>query len=481
MRFKKRYAALGLLGLLLATLVFFIYGPDLKKVNVVATKDRVQQMGVSVFHIPIEIDINSFEGEINHHLDSLGWIYEEKDLRINNELSISYKVKKREEFKLTTDSSNIHIHLPLHIKIDGKVKAPIAIPINVKEEMFADVNVNSIVKLEQKANWDVATTIKTSYEIIRAPEARILGKTISFRKQLEESLAKALPTINKMLEDQLKNNVQTQSVVNRVWQMISRPMALSNDPVNVWANLNPGRPNITQPENTNSGVLASTIGFKSTLKLQVGGDTSKTEIKDLPGARIVDSVEAGYSTLNFPLMVDIDSFMDFLNNEVGEQTIQIPKRTKPLILKNFSAEPDGEYVNVIMDYISGSLNGKLHVMGRPVFNKAEEKIVFRNLRFNSESNKRLTDKLLRAVEGKTGLLNKVKEKLYYDIKPQKEKLIFDISNSLRSRPLGKYAMLKGYINDITVHDVYINDNFIVLPTTVTANIKCVVSGNNKER
>ena len=101
---------LGFFALVLIT--FFVTrqcsGPN---GNLSQGKQKQYEQETSTLVLPVVIDIASFESMFNQQLDQKEWFYEQNNIKVNRNLSISFKVKKEGAAQLYPQDNQINLQM----------------------------------------------------------------------------------------------------------------------------------------------------------------------------------------------------------------------------------------------------------------------------------------------------------------------------------------------------------------------------------
>ncbi len=435
-------------------------------------KDEVTTYEIkpSALRLGLEIDITSFEPMLNSNLETLGWMYQEDNVEVNNELVLGYRVKKEGQAMLYPQEGKLHLDLPLLIEIKAKARAPLAVPVTKKYDMTSRLQLHSVIDVDYEPDWSLKTTIETDYTILEAPEISVLGQPIRFEKQLKSSLDEALPMINKQIEEQITSLIDTRGIAENIWDTFRVPYHITNEPFTMWASLFPKKAEATAIKPIGPGIVGTHFQVSSTASVYLGNEPIPECRDELPQVTKIKKTDNDYSLVNIPLFLELAAMEAYLNEYYSQVEIQIPRRKAPIQLSNFKVEKAGNKLKLNTDFTSGKISGQLVLKGVPKYNNNTETIYVDQLQLSSESNNFVVDELVKLLKDNKDL----KESLQYEITNDISQLTFDLTNLIKSYTIGEYTKMDGYIDKISINDILLQDDYIVLDAAVKGQLKCIV-------
>jgi len=471
MQLKKRFVFLPVL--LLGVLVFLFKNQlfsTQENNSVVEVLDTPFEPKASSLNVGLQIDVSSFESMLDRQMDARGWMYQEENVEVNNDLMLSFRVKKEGNAYLYPQMGKLALDLPLLIEIKAKARAPIAIPITKTYDMTSRLSLHSEIDVDYESDWSLSTKPETTYKIQESPEISILGKKVNFEKQLKQSLDEAIPMINSQIEEQIKSVINTRGIAESIWDTFRVPYNISSEPFAMWATLYPQEATATPIKPAGPGEVGTTINISSQANVFLGKEPIADCMDELPAVSRISKAKSKYSEVHVPLFLEIDSMVSYINRSYDYFQVPIPKRKEPVQLSNFRAQREAGKLRLEAEFKSANITGTLTLKGIPKYDSATESIFIDNLEVSSNSNNILVDQLVKTLKKN----KKLKEALRYRITDDISKLTFDLTNQIKAYEFGDYARLDGYIEKITINDLLLQENYIVLDTSVKGQLKCLV-------
>ena len=424
--------------------------------------------------IPLQLDIASFEKTFNSQMDEMGWFLEEADMDINRNLSIAYRVKKSGRAQLYPENGSIKIEIPLFIDIRPQISSSLSLGFGRDLQLQSRVNLRSDVAVDIDKNWELISDATTEIEVVESPELNVAGFRIQFGEQLKNNLALSADEINQQVEDQVKEAINTKEIVQAIWQELQTPYEISGEHFQAWATVQPLQATISDLLPHQPGVMSTVIELPSLISIETGGKPSFNGNQKLPQANRKQESSKNNSLFLFPLKIPFETFLSYLNSL---ENIPFEIQNRQIVLSNFVAENEEGNLIVTADFETGDTNGRLSLVGVPVFDQEEQSIQINLKEIKSESNNKVIDRLVNSMQKSRSIRKKIENNLEYQLKDDLATLNFTITKQLKNTRFNEYAELDGYLDHITIRNIYVGEDHLLLDTEIEAQTVCVVQAN----
>lgn len=469
----KKFFRSAIIFALLAIILFVLAKECINHKNLSFLNDEEYVQDTSRLVIPVQIDIVSFENEFNRQMEDPVWFYEENDIKINRQISLSYRVRKDGKAQLYPQNEKIFLKLPLFIDIKPKINSSYSLGLGRNMNLQSKVELSSEIETSIQEDWQLFADAETDFEVLESPELNVLGIEIQFEKELINSLEMALDEINQQIEEQISKAVDTRKIVELIWTELEEPYEFTEKPFEAWASFRPMSINVTSLKPSKPGVMETTFEVLSMLDIETR--KKNHDIGKIPKAILIERVENRSSVLHFPLSINIETFVNYLNEQ---DSFKIPiQENRELELSHFSAENDLGGLKINADFQSGEMKGKLEILGRPAIDAKNQRIYLENINIRSKSNKKMFDKLFRSAQRSNSVRNMLEKHISYSVEQDLANLTFTITNQIKKTKFNDYVRMSGYLNHIRLNDVFLDNDSIILDTEIEAGFVCEVKGN----
>lgn len=467
---KKRYIFL----LILLGVISFILVRELNhKPSYIEYEEYKQD--TSTLIIPIQIDIPSFEPTFNQSMEKQGWFYEQKNIQVNKQLSLSFRVKKEGHAQLYPANDAINLQLPLAIEIFPKLKGPLSLGIARNMQLESKVLLTSALTIDISEDWKLLTNASTSFEIQQAPELNVLGFAFDFEKQLKQNLEEGLKEINQQIEQQVAEAINTEDIVAALWKEIKEPYKLDHDIFQAYLNIHPVAVYTSDLKPAGPGIIQTTFKIHSLLNVHTKAITLQQ--KSLPKASRISSINDDYTVLFLPLFADYHTLSDLLNQQENGYTIPINSSIS-LHTNHFEMSRIKNNIQIKADFTStNQVKGEIIMNGQIAFDPTQQMFAIKNVSLAAKSNNKMVDGIVNNVQKSKSFKAMLENKLQFSMQEQLSSLIFQSSELLNEFKINDYTQLKGYFDYIKISSIHLQEEGILLATESKLSTTCMVKAN----
>jgi len=444
-------------------LMFFLFATSCKTSKIMPPEERYDtrfEEKKSLINIPVRINMLELEKSLNRQLS--GVIYEDNDINDGDDMMV--KAEKRSDIKLSVNGRQINYRTPLNlwIKYDlglTTVEATGALALNFK------------TSFDIRNDWTVETqTDIEGYEWLEKPKLRVIGMNLPIGFIADMILKNSKSKLTKSIDKLTKDNLDLRKMVEDAWKRFFDPVLVAPE-YNTWLTLNPESIGMT-PLTTINNELVSTIVVESMPKVKIGDRPEVGSPKSLPPLRYVDKAQEDF-------VIHIKADVSFREAEriaqtalVGETFTQGRRAVK---IEDVKLYGQGNNL-VVTTKLSGSYEGNVYLIGKPVFNLKTNKIDLDNLDFSLETKSFLVKSGAWIL--KSTLRKKLQENLDflldYNLKGIQEKL----QQQLTHFSLTSGAYLTGQLQVLNIENVYLTQDAIIVDLGLQGRVNVVVNGLN---
>lgn len=411
------------------------------------------RMEPSYISIPLEVKLTSIEKLLNDNLKGL--IYEDDDLSDN----IAVKAWKKEDFKLALNDNVLSYRIPLKLWVKAGYKvSKFGLSVSDYKEMNAEIALKFKSTITLQPDWTVSTqTVSDGYEWLSAPVVKVGLVEIPVTMIADLLLKANQKTINKQIDQGIKDNLDTRKYMAEAWKMLQKPFKI-NDEYEVWLKVTPQEIQST-PLKGSAGILRQQLAIKSIAEATVGKEPVSTNPVPLGKLEIKSKLPEGFLvnlSVDLPYTKANALAKTYLNNKAFQQG----KYT--LLIKDADIYGNNDRMIVHL-VVAGSLKGDLYLTAVPVYNDEKQSIQVTEVDFDVKT---------RNVLAKSGswllksyLLKLIQQNLEFPLAEQLEASRKMLQDNLKEIPLVGNIYLDGKLETLRLGSVQLH------PEGITSLVK----------
>lgn len=391
----------------------------------------------SVVNIPVRIDVYDLESTVNQQL--AGIVYEDKDFNDGDNMTI--KATKRDRITIAIDSQMIKYRVPLSLNI----KYDIGIS---KVEATGDIALNFQTNFNIRSNWSLQTnTTVDGYDWLQKPRMRMAGVSLPIGFIADIVLKNSKQTLAKAIDEQVKEQLQLESIVGDAWKKMFDPILVSPQ-YNTWLTVNPQSISMT-PLKLDNNQITSTIVVESQPTIRIGAQPATSKATSLPNFKF-----AGAAPDDFELFLDTD--IPFEEAErlakaqlVGETFTQGSRSVK---VEDIELYGQGNFL-IVNTKLNGSYNGSIYLTGRPVFDNLHNTVKVEDIKFTLDTENFLYKSAAWLL--KSTLRKKIQDNLQFLLDYNLKDIQQQLQDQLSNYPIAKGILLKGQLRELNLQNAYL--------------------------
>jgi len=414
----------------------------------------------SLINIPVRINMMELEQSLNRQLT--GVLYEDKDINDGDDMMV--KAEKRSDIKLSVTGQQINYRTPLNlwIKYDlglTTVEATGAIALNFK------------TAFEIRNDWTVETrTDIEGYEWLEKPKMRVVGVNLPIGFIADMILKNSKGKLTKSIDKLTKDNLDLRTMIESAWKRFFDPVLVAPE-YNTWLTLNPESIGMT-PLTTINNQLVSTIVVESMPTVKIGDRPEVASSRPLPPLRYVDKAQDDF-VIHLKADVSFREAERIAQTSLVGQTFTQGKRA--VKIEDVKLYGQGNNL-VVTTKLSGSYEGNVYLIGKPVYNAKTNKIDLDNLDFSLETKSFLVKSGAWIL--KSTLRKKLQENLDFLLDYNLKGIQEQLQQQLTHFTLTPGAYLNGQLQQLNIENVYLTQDAIMVDLGLQGRVNVVVNGLN---
>jgi hypothetical protein len=335
---------------------------------------------LSFLNVPLEIPLPFLEDQLNKGLDEL--LFEEKDLSVSNGLHTDIHVFRTGKISLSANGKNsLIIKLPMRLEGNLKIEKElfgqkISTSIPYDESLFPEVSFSP----EVGENWDISMNNIQIEGWGRSLRYNFMGFVIDFDPIIRNR-------IENMLNNQLSSNgisrISFKNVVEETWEAFGEPIKIKQGNVDAYLYTIPHKIKVNE-QITSDQSLKLYIGLEGEVITQIGEPPSINPIP-LPGI-FPNQDTVNHLSITLPLSITYTTLDLYLHQELVGKEIRMDHNTL-LVPNKFTTQSFGDRALLKMAFTvkrtdKKDLKGDLFLVGKPVYDKENQSIVFEDIDFD---------------------------------------------------------------------------------------------------
>ena len=460
---------------IVSVLVFFQFCSSKKPFFAVAPP-AVYQTGVqkvketSSLNIPIEISLNDVERKINEQLGAV--LFEDNSLDNNGGDNLILKVSKRLPLAIEAKGGNLfNIKVPVNIyaKAGWKVEK-FGLSVSKYEDTQFDLDLSFLTRLSIDQNWKINTsTTPNGYKWISEPKVKIGFFELPITSIIEKIMDRELPNVVKTVDGEVgKINLKPQ--VETAWKAVQEPF-LINEAYQAWLKVTPQDILMTPISNKGRNVRVG-IGMTAVTETFLGNKPTSAVMATLPALKIQDKLDEKFE-VGMITEIPFPTLKKIAMDQTGGKTYEFKDGKYKITVVDIDIYGQGEEI-IVATNLTGVLNGKVYLKGKPFYDAPSTSIKIQNLDFELDTKNKLAktanwlahDKFLKMMEP------------YFSISvaSQLEEGKKLIQENLAGNKMNKNINLNGKLNELTPQSIFVTPLGIQAVIKAKGKMEIMVAG-----
>ncbi len=412
--------------------------------------DYVQEAPlISTVAIPVTISVSELTNSLNKRLN--GVLYEDNSFYDNNNDGLMFRATKIQPITLFLSGQTIKYRVPLKIWLRKSLYIGSA-------EAEGDLALNLKTTFGLNPDWSVATTTELEYyEWINKPVLKTGLGDISIETLSNIAINRSRNTLTAMLDRLVAQQFSLRPYVQEAWTAIQEPVMLSPD-YKTWLKTTPLSIGIT-PLRSDWNTIYATIAVQCQNDVTFGDKPYFRENSYLPNLSFLNEDTPGDYQIRIATDVPFPEAERLAKNMMIGQVFQSGRRKVRVDNLELWGNNDKLVVNALL---SGSFNGHIYFMGRPVFNPQKNQIEVTDLDFHVDTRNFLHKTAAWMFKGT--IKNQMRDAMVFPLDEDIRGLRAEVQNSLNHYELQPGILLTGTVDSVSV------ENTKLTPTSIRVNL-----------
>lgn len=406
---------------------------------------------VSTVNIPVRLNAAEIERLLNNRLS--GVIYEDKNLEDDG---LMMNATKSQNINIRLDGLQMNYRVPLKLWVFKKVFG------NRGFEAEGELALTFRTTININPDWTVQpVTELVGYDWIKNMAMKTGFGSIDVKYIANIIIDRSKSTLTSAIDQQLRNQFQIKSSLEEAWQLMQRPVSMNSSYGTWWVKLTPQSIAMT-PFRTVGDVIESTITATSFAEVVAG--TQQPNF--YPNTSLPPFQLGGAAVNDFAANLTTDISMkeaeSMAKNYVLNQKFY--PGGKEIVVRDIQLFGQNDKIVVNVSF-TGSYEGSLYLIGRPIFNPKKNTIEMEDLDYDLQSK----DFMLRSAKWLFDkvILKKMKEACVFPLDENVQYFKTTMNDMLREYKFTNNVILRGMVSNINVQRIQI----------LQGNIKIYVSSN----
>lgn len=408
-----------------------------------------EQPPISVVEIPVTISISDLTNSLNKRLN--GVIYEDNSYYDNDNDGLMFRATKTQPIALFLSGQTIKYRVPLKIWMRKSLYISSA-------EAEGEIALNLKTTFGLNSDWSIATTTELEYyEWITKPVLKTGLGDISIETLSNIAINRSRKTLTQMLDRTVSQQFSLRPYVQEAWTAIQEPVLLSAD-YRTWLKTTPLSIAIT-PLRSDWNSIFATIHVECENDVIFGDKPAFRENSFLPNLSFINEDTPGDYQVRIAADVPFPEAERLAKNMMVGQVFQSGKRKVRVDDIQLWGNNDKLVANT---KLSGSFNGNIYFVGRPVYNPQKNQVEVTDLDFHIDTRNFLHKTAAWMFKG--SIKNQMREAMVFPLEENIRSLRTDVQNSLNHYELQPGVLLTGTVDSVSV------ENTKLTPTSIRVNL-----------
>lgn len=414
----------------------------------------------STMSVPIAIPVDELSALVNRVVKHNLYSVREKQIKGGLfKTLLDLDIRRNGSIYTRTRNGKIINHLPLIA--EGRVK----VPPGVWRPFSTTFTIHSVSDVRMGEDWGTVAHTLPSFTWETTPYITVLGLKVGVKGTAEKVLTKELTRLAPKIDGIIEDRINFRNRVTRMWESLSEPVAIGKTPP-VWLAIRPVE-TFFSPGISRGDTLVFGLQMNAFVETIVGNKPELPALGDLPPLhRLPDSLAADTSRgfqVNLPVSITYDDARALLEETMVDQDYEVQEQ---VALKVDEIELYGhgpslvarvDFKANVAETIFGT-RGRVFLTGTPVYDAASQTVRVDSFAYDVHSQNALAE----AADWifREDFLEQTRNHLAFPLADEITAARDRLEEALRDRPLGKYLILNGAIDELVPGDLYLVEDGI---------------------
>ncbi len=392
----------------------------------------------STINLNYQIDKNAINDTFNIIIDQ----YLDTDLEIDA-MGMDVKITKQHDATMEFSGTQVLSTLPIKIEVEKSTFLK-----NITGE--GQLELKFITGIDIDSNWTLITNTElATHEWIEKPKLSLGGIQFNVSMLADEIIKRSKPTLEKQIDLSVADQISFKDRLLDMLKYVEEPI-LIDTLMNSWLSIEPQQVYMSHIENgsefaTGNVTIKGETNFSSTKPEKIAG----LKLPQFQWQPTVDDT----SHLNIILDISYDQVNNYLAENYKGETLK--NGGKEFTIHDVFVKREGDKLVVVSD-VTGSVNGKLHVSGTPVFDNESQKFYTDDIDINIETKNVLHKAGAWLFKGK--IKNKLKDMLDFSVQENLDQLQELINEQINAYSVEKEVEFNADLKKLYVERFVLDDD-----------------------
>ncbi len=415
---------------------------------------------ISVINIPVDISLRELERSLNQQLK--GVLYEDKDLLDGDNMRI--RAEKRQDIRLGIDSQLIKYRVPLDLWIQYDLGIS-------KVEAEGELSIDFKTAFAIGPDWNIKTVTEVvRHEWLRKPRLKVgvVNLPIGFIADLV--LQNSRKTITRNIDALVKEQFNLREMVGEAWSKMYQPI-LASEEYNAWLTINPQAIGMT-PLDMKGDRIRGTIFVEGKPRVKIGRPPENIRPQPLPYLQSRPQAEEGF-TIHINTEISYEEAERIAKSQLLGETFTQGKRSVKIEDIELYGQGDKIVVNTVL---SGSFDGNIYLVGKPLFNPNKNTIDIESLDYDLGTR----NFLLKSAGWllKSTIKNKIEDNMNFLLDYNLKGMQAQLQEQLQEYKITEDVILIGELKELAIQNAYLAPEAIIVDLALSGRLNINVKGLN---
>lgn len=345
------------------------------------TSTEVYEPEISQLNFPVLLSVADLQKLANQKLKSV--LMDDVVVMSNKKDSLDLKVTRTGDLLFSLKNEQIHATIPLKVEVRIiKKMGESSLTLLKNKPLVFEIKANLVSPLTLLENIELQFSTKVESIVWKKePELKILGIPFNLKEQVDKKLSEKIPSITKQIDKELQQKVNIRKVIDKIWKKIQYNKPLKKGEKDFVAKVQPQTLAVFFDKSKEDSIK---LNLEVASKIYVRHEKDSASIQKVALPHTITLLQqpspeksAVYIHGLFPLQELNQLITKSINGKELENS-GIKVKIVSLKLQNAKNNIVGEMK------VSGDVNGKLKVMGFPVFLKETSTISIKNIKVETD-------------------------------------------------------------------------------------------------
>lgn len=420
--------------------------------------ERIKE--ISTLNIPIEIPVALLEKQMAAQLPNP--FFEDNSLDDNGGDNLMLRVARRAPIRIETRNGYFVFIVPVHIwaKVGWKIEQ-FGIALSKYEDVDFEVDIKFVSKVNVLPNWKVQTqTSDNGFTWVSKPVVKVGMFSLPVTSIVEKLIDEQLPMVSKIIDQQVASKVDIKPYMLEAWRNLQTPI-LVNNAYEAWLKITPLEL-MMGPLTSKGKNVRLTVGLKARTETILGARPIVEISNTLPNLQIATTPVEEKFAVGLIAEVPYAQAQKIAMQQIAGKIYEFKEGKYKIEVTGLELYGQNEHVIVVAD-LKGSLNGKVYLRGKPVYDAASRSVVVQDLDFDIDTKNKLIKTADWLAHGK--MLKMMTPYFTVSLAAQLDEAQKMIQQNLANNKVNPNITVNGKLNQLSPDAIY------VIPTAMQAVIK----------